>query len=525
MEKKYDKKVIQYSLDGTKLQEFENATEASSIINYDSIISCCRKKYKTAGGFIWRFEDDPFTIDYNKQIEGLSIKCEICGSNETVRSMAMHLKWVHNIKTNEYVNQYGEFRPKNITYIDRKNESPVKCEICGESLMSHRQLIHHLHTHNDTTWQEYFIKYFFNGIPPKCKCGCGKETTLLRHGKNDKGEIAYAREYLQEHSGCWLIPGKYHHSEETKQQMRLSAIKRIENEKGLYNKISGTEQEIHNFIQENYNGEITFNDKKILSGKEIDIYLPDLKLAIEFNGTYYHSDLFKRDKNCHLKKTKECLKQNIQLIHVWDVDWLRQNEKIKSILLNRIKNTPINIYARKCRIEVIKHNIAAKFLNENHLQGNCISGINLGLYYEDELVSIMTFGKLRKNLNQTHKEGHYELLRFCNKLNTSVVGGASKLLNYFIKNYNPLNIISYANRDISNGNLYNKLGMEYIGETEPGYHWYKSQIRYNRFQFRKSELIKEGYDQNKTEYEIMLERGFHRTWNTGNLKFEWKYTP
>ena len=84
-------------------------------------------------------------------------------------------------------------------------------------------------------------------------------------------------------------------------------------------------------------------------------------------------------------------------------------------------------------------------------------------------------------------------------------------------------MISYANRDISNGNLYYKLGMNYIGETSPGYHWYKSQIRYNRFQFRKSELIKDGFDPDKTEYEIMLERGFHRTWNTGNLKFEWKY--
>jgi hypothetical protein len=133
----------------------------------------------------------------------------------------------------------------------------------------------------------------------------------------------------------------------------------------------------------------------------------------------------------------------------------------------------------------------------------------------------MTFGKLRKNLKQTHIDDNYELLRFCNKLNTNVIGGASKLYNYFIQNYKPKRIISYANRDWSLGELYIHLNMKQLLHTTSGYHWYKSKIRYNRFNFRKDILVKQGEDKSKTEYEIMTKNGYYRTWNTGNLKFEW----
>jgi hypothetical protein len=133
----------------------------------------------------------------------------------------------------------------------------------------------------------------------------------------------------------------------------------------------------------------------------------------------------------------------------------------------------------------------------------------------------MTFSKLRKNLKQNDIEGNFELLRFCNKLNTNIVGGASKLFKYFINTYNPLKIISYADRDWSDGGLYQKLNMSPLQPTTPGYHWYKSKIKYNRFNFRKDLLVKQGEDPNLTEYEIMLKNGFYRVWNTGNLKYEW----
>ena len=281
---------------------------------------------------------------------------------------------------------------------------------------------------------------------------------------------------------------------------------------------SGFEKEVFSFVKDNYKGEI-LNNKKLFK-KEIDIYLPDNNIGFECNGTYWHSSL-QKEKNYHKVKSDFFKEKGIHIIHIWETDWVSKNDIIKSIIRNQLNNNLCKIYARKCIIKEISHTDTKIFLNQNHLQGNCISGIKLGLYYDNELVSVMTFGKLRKNLGQTHKEGYYELLRFCNKLNTSVVGGASKLFQYFIKNYNPLNIISYADKAWSCGNLYNKLNMECIDETEPGYFYVKSNIKFNRFQFRKSELIKEGYDPNKTEQEIMEDRGFYRIWDCGVLKYEY----
>ena len=131
----------------------------------------------------------------------------------------------------------------------------------------------------------------------------------------------------------------------------------------------------------------------------------------------------------------------------------------------------------------------------------------------------MTFGGLRKNLGSTYEEGKYELLRFCNKLNTSVIGGASKLLKYFEKTYKPKEIISYADRRWSEGNLYHKLGFDFVHYSEPNYFYVNKLKRENRFKYRKSELVKQGFDENKTEKQIMEERGYSRIYDCGTIKF------
>ena len=134
----------------------------------------------------------------------------------------------------------------------------------------------------------------------------------------------------------------------------------------------------------------------------------------------------------------------------------------------------------------------------------------------------MTFGKLRKALGNKNKENHYELLRFCNKINTNIVGGASKLFKYFVNNYKPLEITTFADRCWSNGNLYKELGFEFISKTSPNYYYVVDGVRKHRFNFRKDKLIKEGFDPNKTERDIMLERKIYRIYDSGNLKFIFK---
>jgi hypothetical protein len=281
---------------------------------------------------------------------------------------------------------------------------------------------------------------------------------------------------------------------------------------------SKREIEVFDFIRENYNGKIILNSKDVIE-KEIDIYLPELKLAFEFNGLYWHSDLYK-GKNYHLNKTKECLNLGINLIHIWEDDWDLKKDILKSLISNKLGKSS-KIFARKCNVREISDNeIVRDFLEENHIQGFIGSVIKLGLYKDDELISIMTFGNLRRSLGNTSKVGHYELLRFCNKKNFTIIGGASKLLKYFINNYKPLEIISYSDMSRSDGNLYEKIGFKLVSETEPNYYWVVDGIRRHRFNFRKDKLVKEGANSKKTELEIMSEGGYYRIFDCGSKK--WK---
>ncbi|MCK9477005.1 MAG: hypothetical protein M0R46_13855 [Candidatus Muirbacterium halophilum] len=283
--------------------------------------------------------------------------------------------------------------------------------------------------------------------------------------------------------------------------------------------ISKNEKEIETFIIKNYSDKVITSDRKTIKPYELDILLPKLNLTFEFNGLYWHNELNKFN-NYHKMKTDLCLEKGIQLIHIWEDDWNYKKEIVKSMILNKLGKTPNKIFARKTVIKEITDNKLIKdFLNKNHIQGFIGSSIKLALFYENELVSLMTFGKKRKMMNSKSKEGEYELLRFCNKLNTNVVGGASKLFKHFIKNYNYSEITTYADRSHSQGNLYEKLGFEFISITKPNYYYILNKKRHHRFNFRKDVLVKNGFDENKSEHEIMLERKIYRIYNVGNLKY------
>ena len=283
------------------------------------------------------------------------------------------------------------------------------------------------------------------------------------------------------------------------------------------------QNEVFDFISNHYPNTLS-SDRNLLNGREIDIFLPDLNLGFEFNGLYWHSEIYK-ERTYHIDKTKECQKLDISLFHIWEDDWNYKQDIVKSMILNKLHKTPNKIFARKCRIKEISDNILVRdFLNKNHIQGFVGSKIKLGLFYQDELVSIMTFGNLRKSLGQKSQEGSYEMLRFCNKLNTNVVGGASKLFKYFLKNYDVKEVISYSDSSRSEGNLYQTLGFKMIHETDPNYYWIVDGVRKHRFNFRKDKLIKEGADPNKTEIEIMNEKGFYRIFDCGSKKWIFSYS-
>jgi very-short-patch-repair endonuclease len=282
-------------------------------------------------------------------------------------------------------------------------------------------------------------------------------------------------------------------------------------------KSSKIEKRLLFFIKENYEGEILINKNNIISGYEIDIYLPELKLAFEFNGLYWHNELTK-DKNYHKMKTDLCEEKGVQLIHVWEDDWEYKQDIVKSIILNRLERIETKIFAKETEIrEITDNNLIKKFLNINHLQGFVKSKIKIGLFHNNDLVSLMTFGKTRKNTISTDNE--YEMLRFCNKLNTNIIDSESKLFDYFIKKYNPNKILSHVNRSYSNYIFYEELGFKLSYITKPNYYYIIRRKRINHFEFRKNILIKQGFDKNKSEHQIMLNRKIYRIYDAGNYEF------
>ena len=280
------------------------------------------------------------------------------------------------------------------------------------------------------------------------------------------------------------------------------------------------EKEISKWL-DSINIKYILNNRKILDGYELDIYIPDLNLAIEFNGVYWHSELYK-EKHYHIKKTELCAVKGIQLLHIFEDDWNNKQNICKSIILNKTHNIEEKIYARKCIIKEVKSNIVRQFLNDNHIQGFSKSTYKFGLYYNNNLVSLMTFGYRR-----TNSKKEFELIRFCNKLNTSVIGSASKLFKYFLIKYKEKieenYILSYADISLFNGSLYNTLGFDFIHRTLPNYFWVVNGIKEHRWKYNKQNLIKEGFDSNMTEKEIMYSRGYYRIYGCGQDRYEYHF--
>ena len=187
-------------------------------------------------------------------------------------------------------------------------------------------------------------------------------------------------------------------------------------------------------------------------------------------------------------------------------------------------------HARKCYVSEISNAECKEFLDANHRQGHVFASIRLGLKLKatDELVSVMTFNKMRPTIGKVDDlEGSWELSRFCNKLYTSVAGGASKLLAYFIKTYCPSKIVSFSDVAHTRGNLYSTLGFHEVSRSDPGYVWvnYQTDQCINRVSCQKSNLRKLFHDdsidiEHKTEREIMEEHGYVRVFDSGVIRWE-----
>lgn len=256
---------------------------------------------------------------------------------------------------------------------------------------------------------------------------------------------------------------------------------------------------------------------------ELDILLPEYDTAIEINGLYWHRerDNGRYSKDYHINKTKVCNKLGIRLLHFYDTEIDTKMNIVSNIILNKIGfNNSSTIHARKTSVSIITKKQKADFLNKNHLQGNDKSSVFIGLFSEEKLLSVMTFGN-RKITGSTD----HELMRYCVENNTRIVGGFSKMLNFYIKNFHPKKIKTYADRRYSDGKVYVSNGFTYLRASTPSY-WYfgKDYKLYHRFTFAKHRQSNklDIFDPNLTEYENMKNNKYSRIWDCGQLVFEYK---
>ena len=295
------------------------------------------------------------------------------------------------------------------------------------------------------------------------------------------------------------------------------------------NLISRGEIEIYEFLCDKIGVDKVFlHNRNVLgNGREIDIYIPDLKFGIEYNGLIWHSEENGKVKGYHLEKTEICNKNGVYLIQIFEDEYNKNKELIlKKIghILNLNKDLP-KIMARKCVIKEITNKMSSEFLENNHIQGKCNAGIHLGCFNGDEIIGVMCF--LREK-----QEGSWILSRFATNVNYICQGVGGKLFNYFIKNYNPLKIKSFADRRWTvneENNIYKQLGFIFAYYTKPEYRYIDGIKceRHHKFGFRKDALMKkysDKYDLNigMTETEMTEKIGFHKIWDCGLIKYVWK---
>lgn len=278
--------------------------------------------------------------------------------------------------------------------------------------------------------------------------------------------------------------------------------------------VSNEHLDIFSYVKSIYNGEIIINDREVLDGLELDIYIPEKHLAIEYNGLYWHSYSeieTPEQKKKHNFKFNKCKDAGISLFYVWENLWNDKNHIIKSMIKNKLGLSSKRIYARKCDIIELDNNLFKSFMNDNHLQGYIWSNVKYGLIYDNELVCAIGF-------NRNKKYG-WEISRFVVKTDYSVVGGMGRLFKKFLLEYNPLKVMTYASLDYSVGNAYKKLGFKVISTSKPGYFYIKNKQVFSRQQFQKHKLKEklEIFDEALSESINMFNNGYRRIWNCGNL--------
>jgi hypothetical protein len=425
----------------------------------------------------------------------------------------------------------------------------VDSKIMRENMHVLCSIIHytqHELLNNKINWSERFYLMLHNKQPQLCRITGHKATyiNILKGYSDTSSKKSYYEAMVNDIHECikqqnFSIINDCSNHGESEYVLQCNACKETMTRKltnarykdlichncaGINPNKSKAELQIAEFLQ-SHGIECQRNCRDVLQGKEIDVYIADKKLGIEYHGLLWHSfgttypnNAASEDanKHKHLHKKNLCNAQGIQLLQIFENEWINKKSIVKSIILSKLGTYNNRIYARKCDVVLLNSQDKKQFLNSNHIQGNDNSQIALGLVYNNEIVAAMTFGS-----RQITKLKKYEMLRFCSKMHTQVIGGASKLLQYFLKKYDAECITTYADlRYCNDTNFYESIGFKCIKQTPPSYWYTDSNVVLHRANFQKHKLIKQGYSSSQTEKQIMLERKWRRIWDCGHLVFE-----
>jgi hypothetical protein len=288
---------------------------------------------------------------------------------------------------------------------------------------------------------------------------------------------------------------------------------------------SKTQADIANYI-ESLGISVKRNDRTEINPKEIDIFCPENKIAVEYCGLYWHGNIYLKQKamNCHYDKMKECEAKGIRLITIFENEWLERPEVVKGYLRAILGRKVQIIGARKCEIKLIESSTARVFCERYHIQGKCTTGVNYGLFYGNEMIACAIYNHLISPGNLTIGND-WNLARYCVKEGLSVPGGLSKIQKQFILENKPFKIISYSDNRWSIGKIYQTLGFEKASESGLSYQYFKTgtQGPLMHKSFGRKSAIKrrnpEIYNPNKTEWAMMQEAGYDRIWDCGKIKW------
>lgn len=443
-----------------------------------------RMYYMETGNYWWEQWLTYVRID-NKPFK----KCPFCewtttDINNTSGAFEMHLRNAHGVQKTDYIKLYPNEREYfklashiNDLQMEDDTDKFVVCKVCGKkvSKIGNR----HLKSHGITK-EQYIMEYGPEDI--MCKETYDKFCTMIK-----------------------------------KTNMEML-------DKGGDKFTSSAEKEIMEYI--NKRGVECMKDRRLLEGKELDIYVPSRNIAIEYNGLFWHTEKYGKDKNYHYDKMVECNKKGVGLIEIFDDEYMDNYElvmnKIAHIL--HIEDEKPKVYARKCTVREIYSYQAEKFLNKYHIQGSVKATVYLGCFHDNDMVAVMAFK------NGSIKNEGWELSRFATDYHYHIVGVGGKMFKYFVNKYDPDTVISFADRRWTikgDDNLYTKLDFKLVDTLRPDYKYYNEKIhgnkRVHKMSLSKKAMIKKyNMDERLTEWEMARLLGYDRIWDCGMFKYMWK---